>query len=168
MFCGQQRQHILGDGFRLIAVEGFAAIGITAKIGRNKTVATRKPFNDRQELAMVLRPAVHTQHNRPIACGDVMLKQTVGNNFVMSWSLHKFLLNDIASARIAFVVRVRRTLFFSALSSARLAVSERFAARGEPSCRRIPPQCRKPRPAVEATSSMRRSVPFAPSRVAIR
>src|SRR5438876_381527 len=58
---------------------------------------------------------------------------------------------------------------FNALpSSARLAASARFAAHGEPSCKRIPPRRRKPRPAVEATSSVRRSVPFLPSRVAIR
>src|SRR5437773_1772376 len=48
------------------------------------------------------------------------------------------------------------------------AASARFAARDEPSCKRIPPRRRKPRPAVEATSSVRHSVPFLPSRVAIR
>src|SRR5438874_13270077 len=58
---------------------------------------------------------------------------------------------------------------FNALpSSALLADSARFAGRDEPSCKRIPPQRRKPRPAVEATPSVRRSAPFSPSRVAIR
>src|SRR6266516_3398218 len=53
-------------------------------------------------------------------------------------------------------------------SSARLAASARFAAHGEPSCKRIRPRRRKPRPGVEATSSVSHSVPFLPSRVAIR
>ena len=41
---------------------------------------------------MVLRPAVHAQHDWACADADVMLKQTVGNNLVVNWIIHKLLL----------------------------------------------------------------------------
>jgi hypothetical protein len=45
----------------------LVAVGIPAQVRRDEGVSISEAFDDRQKLAVFLRPAVHAQHNRTLA-----------------------------------------------------------------------------------------------------
>src|SRR3954468_23096807 len=68
----QQAKHIQCDGFGFIAIIGFIAIGVSAKVRGYERKAVGKSLYDWKELTMVLRPAMHTEDDRAAACHDIV------------------------------------------------------------------------------------------------
>jgi len=77
VFDIEQREHVLGNRLRLVAVVGFVAVGVSPKIRGNKRKPVTKPVYDGKELTVVLRPAMHAQDHRATACRDVMKSNIV-------------------------------------------------------------------------------------------
>jgi hypothetical protein len=67
----EQLQHVLGNGFRFVARIRLVAVAEAAQIRGNEPVPAGQPVDHRLELAMILRPAVHAQHDRTFAGDDI-------------------------------------------------------------------------------------------------
>ena len=61
-FSGEQRQHILSDSLRLIAIVGFAAVGVPAQVRRDETCSglTSPSITGRNSRWFCGQPCMHS------------------------------------------------------------------------------------------------------------
>ena len=67
-----QAKHVFGDVFRIISIIGLVAVRVAPQIRSDKDKTICKPFNDWEEFAVVLRPAMHAQNRGAAACRYIM------------------------------------------------------------------------------------------------
>ena len=67
-----QAKHVFGDVFRIISIIGLIAVRIAPQIRSDKGKTISEPLNDWEELAVILRPAMHAQNHGAAACRYIM------------------------------------------------------------------------------------------------